>query len=124
VTLMSDVVADWDEIIDTSEHGEVITYTPVAKDGEGKTIAPFTTVAVLSKIAVDALIPGIVRDTTECRMNHSELVKGKITAPETRYERNPGDTITYNGTWDVIDAQYEYGMWILTLEKNIRVVHG
>ena len=62
-------------------------------------------------------------------MVHADLIAGGITVPTAWEERRKGDAITkrdLNGNteiWYVIKKEpEETGSWLLTLQKNIRIV--
>jgi hypothetical protein len=102
--------------------GETVTYIPA---GGGAT---FSCSSVVSRVEVDGVDSRVLRDLCEAQIRHTDLEAHSIDAPTSYRERQTGDqvtTIDQNGdpvTWKVVDAIYEYGIWILTLEKNIRIV--
>lgn len=104
-----------------ANYGEAVTYIP-ASGG-----ASFTCSAVVSRVEVEDVDSRILRDICEAQIRHTDLDTNAIDEPTCYRERQAGDQVTttnQNGdstTWKVIDAIYEYGIWILTLEKNIRI---
>lgn len=121
MTLATADAANLAKIFNTREFGESISYDPAAAG-----ISTFTAVAIFQKIEVDTLDSRVVRDVIMCRIPHATLTAAGMTEPIARYESNTGDKITRTGPagseiWNVVDKEYDLGLWTLTLEKNIRI---
>jgi len=78
---------------------------------------------------IDELQRNVVADRCRCRIQHSMLTSAGVISPTPARERQAGDTITrkdFNGSdqiWTVVDIEPEEGgTWILTLERNLRIV--
>lgn len=106
--------------------GQAITYTPA-----NVIVAPFTGTADfgIEPEIIDALQRNLVANKCKCRILHSMLTGAGLTDPTPVRERQTGDTITkkdFNGEdqiWTVVDIEpEEAGTWILTLERNLRIV--
>jgi hypothetical protein len=106
-----------------SAFGQTVTYKPI----EGG-IADFDCEVVLGEIEYDDPITNAVRDLLECHVLHSDLQTAGKSSPTVYSERSIGDQIAIDdptGTpvnWQVIQKRHEAGIWVLVLEKNIRIV--
>jgi hypothetical protein len=106
-----------------NDFGKSVTYVP-----SDPVVLPFSISAVFGRVQYDELDRHFMRDLCECKILHSALVAHGVTTPTMRSQKSQGDTINgtdQNGsavTWSVVDMLYELGLWILTLEKNVRIV--
>ena len=100
--------------------GESATYTPA---GSGE---PFTVLAVFEPVIIDSLETRFLRDARDCLVLESALDDAGVSGPTLLREHATGDTVTEaDGTvWNVVDGRYDAGIWMLNLERNIRVVPG
>jgi hypothetical protein len=102
--------------------GETVTYIPA---GGG---ASFACSAVVDRVEVDGVDSKILRDLCEVQIRHTSLSANSIDEPTPYRERQTGDQVVIldqagaSVSWKVIDAIHDHGIWILTLEKNIRIV--
>ena len=98
-------------------------YTPAAGG-----IPAFNISAIFGGARYDELDRHFVRDLCECRIRHTDLAAHGVSEPTIKSQKSQGDQITAtdpNGspvTWAVVDQMYEHGLWVLTLEKHVRIV--
>jgi hypothetical protein len=103
--------------------GVQVDYTPAAGG-----IPAFNISAIFGGARYDELDRHFVRDLCECRIRHTDLAAHGVSEPTVKSQKSQGDQITAtdpNGspvTWAVVDLVYEHGLWILTLEKHVRIV--
>lgn len=103
-----------------ARHGEMVLYVPASGAD------PFECLATMASYLYDESGTGIVRDACERSVLHSDLAEHGISMPTIQLERQPGDAIRITSPtgavedWVVVKADYEYGMWVLGLERNIR----
>lgn len=123
MSLADDLITDLSTIFSADDFAEEMSYTPSAIGSDAFTISGILLVSEL-----DELQPHVMRDTCRIAVRHSDLSAGGVTDPTLRSSRNAGDVIAMSnasGTsedWVVIDKKHIRGMWILWLERNIRIV--
>ena len=102
-------------------HGETVTYVPAS----GAT--PFDCLMTQAVYELDEATGKIVRDACARSVLHSALAAEGLSMPVVRMERQPGDVVRFANAagvleeWDVVGAEYVYGMWDLDLERNLRM---
>jgi hypothetical protein len=103
--------------------GVEVVYTP-AESG----IEPFTISAIFGETRFDQLDHHLIRDLCECRIRHVDLAAFGVLTPTVRSQKSQGDLITGtdpNGSpisWAVVDLVHQHGLWVLTLERDVRIV--
>jgi hypothetical protein len=105
--------------------GSVITYTPA-----GGVIPAFSATGVWENFVIDEMGARVVRDVFTCRVLHSVLSAGGVTAPTIQTNSQIGDTITRHDiagadeVWVVTQAEpdQDFGEWVLSVEKSVRFI--
>lgn len=103
------------------DYGKSATYDPA-----GSTPS-FMVSAVFFRLRTDELERRFLRDVCECWIRHSELAAQGLSVPVVRSDKTRGDLITapdQNGqpiSWAVVETALDLGIWVLTLEKKLRI---
>lgn len=115
------LAADLDQML--SDWGKTSTYYTVINNQS----ALFAVRVIVEPMQFDEIEPRFARDLMEVRIAHADLVAAGVTEPKTRRLHATSDTINIpnaNGTgeaWSIEDRRFEDGMWVLTLERNVRL---
>jgi hypothetical protein len=102
--------------------GESVTYVP----GNNSIPAFFCNMDLGPVLCDVSDLRNALRDRRSGKILASVLVAAGVTSPTSQIERRNGDTVIVDGlTWQVSPdpgPRLENGEWILTLERNIRLV--
>lgn len=119
---LDSIISD-DVTVPFFDWGNVATYTP----WNDYDVDPFAITVIVGSQLYDEIERHFVRDVIECRIAHADLVAHGVDSPTTRTHKSEGDTLAMpdqNGdsqTWSIVEKRYEHGLWVLTLERNLRV---